>query len=259
MVRACKRSLRALVFALPLILSAPAWGGPPFMTDDPEPVDYGHWEIDAFSAGAYRAADVSGVGPALEVNYGVAENVQLHSIFNSAFDHPAGQASQFGVGDTELGVKYRFITPGADDWYPEVAVFPLLEVPSGNARDGLGSGHLQEFLPVWVQKNFDKWSVYGGGGYWITPGAGNRNYWFSGILVQRQITDHFALATEVFHQTSSMSGRDGSSGFTVGSITDISDHVHILISAGRGGFSYVLDTSAVHDPFTYYAGLQFTF
>ena len=50
-----------------------------------------------------------------------------------AFDHQEGASLQAGAGDVELGAKYRFITPGEDDWYPQVGTFPLLEIPSGNA------------------------------------------------------------------------------------------------------------------------------
>ena len=36
--------LLALLFALPLVPFS-ALAGPPFLTDDPEPVEYEHWEI----------------------------------------------------------------------------------------------------------------------------------------------------------------------------------------------------------------------
>ena len=63
------------------------------------------------------------------------------------------------------------------------------------------------FIPIWLQKDFGDWTTYGGGGYWINPGPGNRNYWFAGWLLQRQVTKQLALGAEVFHQTASMAGR----------------------------------------------------
>ena len=33
-----------LAAALNLLVAARLWAGPPFLTDDPEPVDYQHWE-----------------------------------------------------------------------------------------------------------------------------------------------------------------------------------------------------------------------
>jgi len=69
-----------LSLVLTVIASARGFAGAPFITDDPEPVDYGHWEIDGFSAGAPGRGDTSGLGPSFEVNYGVLPNLQLHAL-----------------------------------------------------------------------------------------------------------------------------------------------------------------------------------
>ena len=94
----------AVGLAALLSLASPrgAFAGPPFITDDPEPVDPGHWEVYAFSDGALEGASTTGVGPSVEVNYGAAPSLQLHFIGNLAYDAPAGQARQYGLGDTEL-------------------------------------------------------------------------------------------------------------------------------------------------------------
>ena len=44
-----------------LLLASPALAGPPFITDDPEPVEPGHWEVYGFSSGAFGHRDASGV------------------------------------------------------------------------------------------------------------------------------------------------------------------------------------------------------
>lgn len=251
--------IAALLAVIALTASARAIAGPPFITDDPEPVAYGHWEVYAFSAGAHGPGDTSGFGPSIEVNYGALPNLQLHVIAGLAFDDPSGHSPQMGVSDTELGAKYRLINPGPDDWWPQVGVFPLVELPTGNAARGLGAGYTQEFLPLWVQKGFDKWTTYGGGGYWINPGPGNRNYWFTGWLLQRQVTDKLALGGEIFHQTSSMLGRNASMGFNLGGGYDFTEHYHLLFSAGQGGLLYAVDAAATRSPSTYYLAFQWTF
>ena len=48
----------------------PAFAGPPFRTDDPEPVAYRHGEAYLFSSGTRDAGGMSGAGPAMEFNYG---------------------------------------------------------------------------------------------------------------------------------------------------------------------------------------------
>jgi len=246
-------SIRAYAFAAALatLLAAPplAVAGPPFRTDDPEPVDFGHWEVYGFSQATRAAHDTAGILPGVEVNYGVAPDLQLHAVAPLAFDRPPGGGTTFGPGDTELGVKYRFLDDNI-----EAAVFPLVEVPTGDADRGLGSGHTDVFLPLWLQKSFGKWLSYGGGGYWINPGAGNRNYWFVGWLLQRQITHDLALGGEIFHQTADVAGGADTTAFNLGGTYDITDHYHVLFSAGRG----IVNASRT-DAFSYYLALQWTF
>ncbi len=239
--------------ALVMSLAGAARAGPPFITDDPEPVDLGHWEVYGFSAGTRVEGNTSGV-VGTEINYGAAPNLQLHIIVPLAYNDTQGGATQVGLGDTELGVKYRFITPGEKDWFPQVAVFPLVEVPTGDADRGLGAGKTRVYLPVWLQKDFGDWTTYGGGGYWINPGPGNQDYWFAGWLLQRKITDQLALGAEVFHQTAmQQAGRD-TSGFNVGGVYDFNEHYHLLFSAGRG-----LQNARDSNQFSYYLALQKTF
>lgn len=255
------RRVWAWTIAWILALSAgAAKAGPPFITDDPEPVDLHHWEVYAFSAGAFDSHGATGQGPALEVNYGAAPNLQLHLIVPFAYDAPPGGPTTMGLGDTELGFKYRFITPGKDDWFPQVGIFPLLEIPTGDSHRGLGAGYTQAFLPLWIQKDFGKWTTYGGGGYWINPGPGNRDYWYAGWLLQRQVTEKLALGGELFHTTSSQVGRDGVTGFNLGGQYDFTDHYHLLFSAGEGGQAFAVDTAAVNrHAATYYLAFQWTY
>ena len=171
-----------------------------------------------------------------------------------AFDKPQGSGTKFGYGDTELGAKFRFFEPGEDDWWPQVGAFPLVEVPTGNAQRGLGAGHAREFIPVWLQKDFDRWTTYGGGGYWINPGAGNKNFWFFGWLLQRKVTDELTLGAELFHQTADTIGGRDSTGFNLGGIYDFTENYHLLFSAGRG-----LQNATTTNEFSYYLAFQWIF
>jgi hypothetical protein len=251
-------SLAGCAVAFALVVGA-AHAGPPYMTDDPDPVDLGHWEAYVFSQGAIDRDDASGAGPAIELNYGAAPNLQLHLAADLAYDDPSGGPSRMGPGDTELGFKYRLVDPGKDDWWPTISVFPAVEIPTGNAKRGLGAGYTDVYLPVWVEKSFGKWTIDTGGGYWINPGPGNRNYWFAGWLVQRQITDKLSLGAEIVHETSSAVGQSAATGFDIGGQYDFSEHHHLLFSVGRWGLAYVIDAAAAKDPFTYYLGYQWTY
>jgi subtilisin family serine protease len=68
--------------------------GPPFRTDDPEPVDLGHWEVYGFTAGTHVRGDTAGTLAGVEVNYGAAPNLQLHMVAPLAFDRTSGSPSQ---------------------------------------------------------------------------------------------------------------------------------------------------------------------
>ena len=128
------------------LLPTSAIAGPPFRTDDPEPVDYTHWEFYTFTSGTHISGDTSGVGPAFEFNYGLIPNGQLHIVAPTAFDSPAGGPTLFGYGDTEIGFKYRFIEEEKDGSRPQVGMFPLIELPTGNENRGLGAGHVRVFM-----------------------------------------------------------------------------------------------------------------
>ena len=96
---------------------------------------------------------------------------------------------------------------------------------------------MQAFLPVWLQKSWGDprraWTTYGGGGYWIHPGSGNRNWWFVGDLVQHQITDWLTLGVEAFHETAQEAGSEGDTRLNAGGILDFSPTQHLLLSAGH--------------------------
>lgn len=246
---------RASVVTLVLLAASfsASHAGPPFITDDPEPVELGHWEVYAFSASMQVKGDIGGTLAGTEVNYGAAPNLQLHVIVPLAYDSPGGGPFVAGPGDIELGAKYRFITPGEDDWYPQVGVFPLVEMPAGNAARGLGAGKMREFLPIWLQKDWGDWTSYGGGGYWFNPGAGNQNYWLVGWLLQNQVTKQLALGAEIFHQTADTIGGKSTTSFNVGGIYDFNENYHLLFSSGRG-----LQNPALTNQFSYYLALQWT-
>jgi hypothetical protein len=207
-----------------------ALAGPPFVTDDPEPVKYQHWEFYAASQSTKTADGWSGTAPHFELNYGVISDVQLHLIAPLAYDAPTEGDRHYGYGDTELGVKYRFIQE--TDWSPQVGVFPLLEIPTGNSDEGLGSGHVQAFLPLWLQKGLGSWTFYGGGGYGINPGAGNRDWTFLGAVAQVQVMENILIGAELYHRTSTKVGGEADTAFNLGTVIDVTHHHHLLASAG---------------------------
>lgn len=183
-----------------------AFGGPPFQTDDPEPVDFRHYEFYTFSLTDGTPVETDVTGPAVEFNWGAVPNVQLHIIVAAAAIFPANNPNfapagtgprAFGLGDTETGIKYRFVKETKHR--PMIGTFTMFELPTGSASRGLGVGRTWYRVPIWVQKSAGPWTTYGGAGYTIVPSPGYRNFPFAGWLVQRDIGKKWTLGTEVFY------------------------------------------------------------
>lgn len=231
-----------------------ALAGPPFLTDDPDPAEYKHWEVYTFSQATHVRGNTSGAAPSVEGNYGAFPGVHLHVLAPFAFDKTDGDSTRTGLGDMEIGAKCRFVDEHDNELGLKAATFPAINISTGDTDRGLGAGHTRFFLPLWLQKSFGEWATYGGGGYWINPGYDNRDYWFFGWEVQRKLTEKLTLGGEVFHQTADEVGGTNATGFDIGIIFDLSDNHHLLFAAGRG-----LQHAATTNEFSYYLGYLLTF
>jgi hypothetical protein len=248
----CALAVAAGIVALVLAMVQAAHAGPPYETDDPEPLPYHTGEAYLFTSGS-RAGDGTEIdaAPGVELNYSLLRNTFVHLVVPLAHVDPDGAGSAYGMGDVELGFKWRFIEQTT--WLPDVAIFPFVEVPTGSRRRGLGTGHPQVYLPLWFQKDWGPWTVDGGGGYWINPGSGNRDWWFSGVLFQRQMTERLSLGGELVHETADTVGGSDGTGFNLGGIFTLADPYQILFSAGRN-----LENTAANR-FSFYVALYRTF
>ena len=238
-----------IIILVHILLAASSFAGPPFRTDDPEPVEYGHWEADVASQGSLDSDETSITTPHFEINYGILPDMQIHLITPFEYVKPKGQPSHLGYSDTEFGVKYRFLQE--TDSRPQVGTFPLILLPTGDKDRGLGSGHVQLFLPLWLQKSRGLWKTYGGGGYGINPGTGNKDYWFLGWEAEREMSKGLSIGGEIFYQTAGETGGDSDLGFNLGTTINFSDLHHVLLSAGR-------DLSGPNKA-SFYTGYQLTF
>ncbi len=225
------RALRSGLVAAFCLVPASAQAGPPYVTDDPEPVELHHWEFYLATQGGYdRDRNLAFTAPHVEVNYGVLPDLQLHLIAPMQYARPVGGPAAYGYGDTELGAKLRLVHEG--ELVPQVGTFPLVELPTGDSARGLGAGRTQVLLPLWLQKSVGPLLAYGGGGYWINPGPGNHNWLFTGFHLEAKLGP-VAPGFEIFHGTSRHEGEPGETRFNLGAVIDVSEEHHVLVSAGR--------------------------
>lgn len=215
------------LLAVMTLPGAPLLAGQPFLTDDPEPTDPGHWEIYGPQLEAEgKGVEFSGT-LGTEISYGAAPNLQISVGLPAVFDHDASGWS-WGAGDIELSAKYRFYNDEAAGL--QIAVFPGLTLPT--ATNGKGAGHVTGLLPVWFQKDMGPWAVFGGGGYAINPGPGNRDYWTTGLAVTREMSKHLLIGVELDHQGPDVIGGHGSTSLGAGAIYQLKAPFRLLVSGG---------------------------
>lgn len=210
-----------------LAAATPAWAGPPFLTDDPEPTDTGHWEIYAPLVEASGSGRNFEGATGAEINYGAARNVQVTLGLPIEYVNDRS-GTEWGVGDVAVSLKYRFYQN--EDIGLSIAVFPGVTLPT--ASNGFGAGEVTGMLPVWFQKDTGSWSVFGGGGYAFNPGKGNRNYFTGALAVSRQINSDFTLGVEVEQQGADTIDGRATTSLGVGAIYRIKAPFRLLLSAG---------------------------
>ena len=242
-----KAGFAALMLA---IFISPALAGPPYVTDDPEPTDEGRYEIYAFTGGS-KTADGIGGQAGIDFNYGGAKDLQLTAVVPLAFESSTGGLVLFGLGDIELAAKYKFLHEEGFGF--NVAIFPRLFLPT-SSDPALGNRHASLFIPLFAQKDWGEWSLFGGGGCTLNRGGSAQNFCQEGVVVTRRITSSLQIGAELYHQAPDQRGGRQSSGLGFGAIYDIDEHHHLLASAGPG-----IQNAATTNQATWYVAMLFTY
>lgn len=175
--------------------------GPPFLTDDPVPVDLHHYELYLFGGVDAGRTEVDPTGPAVEFNWGILPRMQFHTVFPLGAIVPRNpygpdDPRHFGPTDMELGLKYAFLLQTRHR--PQIGTFPMFELPTGNYAKGLGVGHIWYKIPLWAYKDLGLWTIDGGGGYQVVPQTGFSNFPYGAFLVERKLGRQLELGTEMF-------------------------------------------------------------
>jgi hypothetical protein len=241
--------MRILLAALVLLAPAIALAGPPYVTDDPEPTDYGHFEIYAFTGGT-NTRDGTGGEAGIDFNYGGAPDLQLTMVLPAEYDSPAQGPAVAGLGNVELAAKYRFLHQEDFGW--DVAIFPRIFLPSASPL--VGDRHGSLLLPIWVGRDFGKWSTFGGGGCALNNGGGSQDYCLMGWALTRAFTPALHVGAEIYHQTADTRGGRATTGINVGATYDLSENFHLMATFGPG-----IQNAAETNRYSWYTAILFTF
>lgn len=155
-----RKSLAPVLFALTLVtMATTAVAQQPFVTDDSDTTLKGHFhfqfvdEFDLLQRESFPSIKQNVA--AFELDYGLLDRVEVGvqapiiTIFNAA---GTDRARASGLGDTNFSVKYNFLREREHSRLPALAIVANLEFPTGNIRNGLGSGLTDFYLNGILQK-----------------------------------------------------------------------------------------------------------
>jgi hypothetical protein len=153
------RQLAIAIFLAGVVRAAFAQGGPPMITDDPGTPGNGKWENNFAIAFEYRPGETVYDVPAIDLNYGVGDHIQLTlqtaPVLLKRHDH--GLIG--GLGATEAAVKWRFFDEATSGF--DMSMFPrvIFNVAHSSVRRGLADDGTRFQIPFQAAKTFGRLHV----------------------------------------------------------------------------------------------------
>ncbi len=228
-----KPASAAVLFALVLGTAARvgAQGGPPMLTDDPDTPGNKRWEINTAVTQASTRSEQSRSFPHLDFNYGLGDSIQLKYETGWLFVRPAGQNRQNGLGNSLVGVKWRFV--GADDAAFKVSVYPQYEFENGtdSVERGVAEPAPNFLLPIEVSRSYGRVAVVGELGYQFLHNS--EDEWVYGLLGALHASDNLELLAEI-HGTVAPGLSSWDPLINVGLRRSFGDRFKLLASVGTG-------------------------
>jgi hypothetical protein len=242
------RSLLAAGLAL-MLLTRSAVAGPPYISDDPEPTDYKHFEIYTFSLGTTtRGGTTSQAG--IDFNYGAAPDLQLTATIPAGFDQSFDGSTSAGFSNAQLAAKYRFLHQ--DSFGLDVSIFPRIFLTASSTA--FGDNRTSLLLPIWVEKDWSGgWSAFGGGGCTVTERRAV-DFCQTGAVLTYQFLPKLQVGAEIFHLTADSLGTPATTSAGIGWRYDLNDNYHLLGYVARG-----IQSMNQTDQYSWYASVLFTF
>jgi Putative MetA-pathway of phenol degradation len=192
------RSILFLLLCACPASGAYAQGGPPYYTNDPGTPGNMNWEINiGYMPFFYSGQSVSHT-PDLDLNFGIGDRIQL--TYESAWlrvQNP-GEATKFGMNQSNPGVKWRFYDSGEDGL--GISIFPQLFLNNGNdaVRRGITPPSDSFLMPVEFTKKIGPVNVdYEIGYQFVHKGPDG---WLTGLVVGHDFTPKLELDIEVYAQ-----------------------------------------------------------
>jgi hypothetical protein len=210
--------------------AAVAQGGPPMITDDPFTVGSNNWEINLLPTMERSRGTAVFEAPNVDINYGVGDRIQLKFEVPLIIRKDDGQPAIGGVGNTGIGVRYRFIDESKHGF--AMSTYPAFEFNNrtNSVRRGLADAGHRLFIPVEIARTVKGFGINAEAGYLIEQYGGNS--WEYGFLFGRDVSDRFEALGEI-HGASPENFSASDLVLNVGSRVAMSDRLTVLMSVGR--------------------------
>lgn len=205
-------------------------GSPPLITDDPGTPGNGHWEINIGASTDHRPGARNSEFPLVDLNYGIGDRFQLNYEVPYTIAQEDGGTTKSGLGNSALGVKWRFYDAG--ERALSMSVYPKIEfnTPGSSAADhGLVDAGTVFLLPCQFEKEVGPFTLIWQVGREFHSGS---DPWFYGISVGHRITKSVELAVELaggatagFHRSQLTAN--------FGVCVDLSERSSLMFSLGR--------------------------
>jgi hypothetical protein len=124
------------------------------ITDDPGTPGNGHWENNIAIVFEHRPNEWSIDAPAIDLNYGWGDHIQLTLQTSLAILKRSDQGAVAGIGGTEAAIKWHFLDQGRN--IVDMSMFPriIFNITPSSVRRGLSEDGTRFQIPFQVAKNF---------------------------------------------------------------------------------------------------------
>jgi hypothetical protein len=171
------------------------------ITDDPGTPGPSHWENNIAVAFEHRPNETSWALPAIDLNYGVGEHIQLTLQGGPVLLKRSGHGLIGGLGGTEAAVKWRFLDEAKSGF--DVSMFPrvIFNITQSSVRRGLAEDGTRFQIPFQVAKTFGRF--HADAEFGPLAGTVGRSEWIYGIVGGVELAKKTMLMAEL-HGTSRM-------------------------------------------------------
>jgi hypothetical protein len=202
------------------------------ITDDPGTPGDKKWEINLAFAFEHRSGETAADFPAIDLNYGVGEHVQLTLQTAPAFLKREGHGLLGGLGGTEAAVKWRFLDQQTSGEGFDMSMFPrvIFNIVHSSPRRGLSEPGTRFQIPFQMSKAFGRWHANVEFGPHIS--SVGRSEWLYGVVGAVDVSKATLFMAEL-HGTSRMNFTRDALAVNVGVHHEFSETRILLVSLGR--------------------------